>query len=817
MIKKYFTTTFRHLWRYRLFTGLNILGLAISICTCWIIYSIVNYEFSYDKNLPGKKSVYRVVTGFNFDGKESYNGGVSAPLYQEVRKEISGLNYAVPVLGQWVNSVVVNRAGQKPLTIDEPENVVATDLSYFKMIPYHWIAGNKSTALNAPESLVLTESRAQKYFPGKKTGEIINQTLTYFTPRDTVQRTITGIVADLEQPTEFTAQEFFSLPKKSYELASWTNTNGSDKLYLQIKKGVVPSIILKQIQNIAGQKWKQFEQQNSNQFNFKRWYELLPLTESHFSTYINEYNTRKASKPVLYGLIGIALFLLILACINYINMSVAAIPRRAKEIGVRKTLGSSRKQLIKQFLSETFFTVLSATALAFILSKAGFWLLKDIIPDGVTPFDNILQLIAFSFIIILTVTLLAGIYPGWLITKVKTINVFRSVVANQNGNKKFSLQKALIVFQFVIALIFITGALIVGKQLQYTIKSDMGFNKDAVILVDIPWKYSQDSVYKDNQFALLNELKKITGIRDISLGTPPLSSDYSSQDYEYEVEGKEPITHLVYKKWVDTAYINLYGIKLLAGRNLRASDTTNELVINEAAMHTFGFVSPRDALGKMIGPKNEKLPIVGIVKDFHTRDFYTTIEPMALMTEKDNLNEFNIKLDSRFASNWPSTIKAIEKKWNEFYPPETFSFKFYDDTLKQMYEQERNLSLLINIATIIAILISCLGLLGLVTLTAYQRTKEIGIRKVLGASVAGIVQMFSKEYIRLIVVAMIIATPVAWWAMNKWLEKFAYRIELKWWLFAIAGLIALVIAMFTISFQAIKSARANPVDSLRSE
>lgn len=817
MLNKFFGSAFRHLWRHRLFTILNILGLALSISTCWIIYRIVSYEFSYDSKLPNKENIYRVVSGFKFDEKnESYNGGASKPLYQGIRSEVSGLKYAVPVFGQWVNAVEVNSTNSKPAIIEEPENIVATDSTYFAMLPYQWLAGSRATALKAPESIVLTASRAKIYFPDIAPEMIINRSLTYYSNKDTIQRTVTGVVADIVGPTEFISQEFVMLPTKAYELSQWTNTNGSDKLYLQFTNGTKPDYVLKEITKIAVAKMKEFDAQSTNDFKLNRWFQLMPLSESHFSININE-EVRKASKPVLYGLAGIAIFLLILACINYVNMSVAQIPQRAKEIGVRKTLGSNRTQLITRFLSETILTTLVAIIFAFFLCKIGFFILGDIIPKEITPFGNGLQMAVFAVGLLLIVTLLAGLYPGWLITKVKTINVFRNNTFNENGTKKFNLQKALTVFQFVIALVFITSALIVGNQLQYVLKSDMGFNKDAVVLVSVPWKYSRKIEYKDKQFVLLNELKKIPGIRKISLGNEPMSINYNSSEYQYSVEGKEAIKLNVYRKAVDTGYINLYGMKLLAGRNLSVSDTTNEFVLNETAVRAFGFKLPEDALGKMIGQETEKFPVVGVVADFHAQDFYKAIQPLALMSEKDNLNTLNIKLDSRFAAQWQPALKAIEKKWYQFYPPESFEYKFYDETLKGIYEQERNLATLINIATFIAIFISCLGLFGLVTLTAFQRTKEIGIRKVLGASVSGIVQLLSKEYLLIVIVAIVIAIPIAWWAMNKWLEKFAYRIEIKWWMFVIAGLAALTIAMITISFQAIKAGLANPVKSLRTE
>jgi putative ABC transport system permease protein len=829
MLKRYFTTTLRYLWRHRLFTALNIAGLAVSISAAWIIFRIVDYEFGYDKGLPNKDNIYRVVTGFIFDEKESYNGGVSAPIYQGVREHVRDLDYAVPVLGKSVSAVEVNTATGKPLIFDDPKGIVATDSTYFSMIPYHWILGNKSTAFNAPDNVVLTIDAAKKYFPGKKPEEIFNHRLTYYSYSDTIQRTITGIVAELDTPTEFTAREFCSLPTKAYALNSWTNTNGTDKLYLQLKQGAQPTQVLSQIQALVDQKSKEFDELRATQnktaqkptthFKYKRWLELLPLKESHFSTFVKEYDVRKASKPVLYGLIGIGLFLLVLACINYINMSVAGMPQRAKEIGVRKTLGSSHAQLIGQCLAETLITAVLAAIFAQALGLLGFRLLKDTIPAGVAPLGGgMLQLLAFIVVVSVVITILAGIYPGFLITKVKTINVFRNFSGTGNVNHKFSLQKVLIVFQFIIALFFVTSAIIVSNQLHYTLTTDMGFNKDAVVLVDIPWKYAYDKKYADKQFPLFTEFKRTPGVYNISLGSAPMQSGYSSSPFEYVQDGKEPVIRQVFKKWVDTAFLNVYEIPLLAGRNIHASDTTNEYVINETAVHAFGFKSPEDAIGKIIGQHTiQRFRIVGVVKDFHLQDFYKTIDPMAFESEKDNLSTFNIKLAGHDPAAWQATLKAIEKKWYQFYPPESFSYKFYDETLEGMYEQERHLAKLISLATGIAIFISCLGLFGLAVLTAFQRTKEIGIRKVLGASVPGIVRLLSKEYLQLVIVAIVLATPLAWWAMNKWLQNFAYRIQLQWWMFLLAGLIGIAIAMLTVSVQAIKAAVANPVKSLRTE
>ncbi len=803
-------TVLRQLWRQRLFTLLNVLGLAISISACWVIYRIVTYEFSYDSQLPERARTYRLVTGFIFDQKESYNGGVSAPLYHGIREQVTGVQRVVPVFGQWVNSVEV--PGQAAM--DGPSGVVATDSTYFAMVPYKWLAGNAATALSAPENLVLTESRARSYFGGLAPEAVIGKVLMY---NGKERKTVSGVVKDLDYPTEFTAKEFFALQDKEYALSDWTNTNGSDKVYLQLAAQVDTARVLTQITSISGQKWEQNAKETNMPVMVKHWFKLLPMAESHFSTYVGEYQVRKASKPVMHGLIALGALLIVLACINYINLSTAQIPQRSKGIGVRKILGSNRSYLIGSILTETFVIVLLAVGLSFPLTRLAYTFLGDIIPEGMHQYSSGWGILYFLAVLLLGVTLLSGGYPAWLVSKVKPIGIIQGQGAlNSGGNNRFALRKVLIVFQFVIAQVFIVGAFIMGAQLNYTLKKDMGFDKEAVVLLNIPWELQRKEAYKNKQFTLAEELKKESGISMISVGREPMTSNINSGMFEYQGEnGQEPVKRQVHRKWVDTAYIHLYNMKLIAGRNLRVSDTTSEYVINEAAVKAFGFSSPQEALGKIIGQRTSKYPIVGVVKDFHMENFHTTIDPAALMVDKSNMGTVNIKLNGTDPAKWQQTLKTVEQKWNALYPAGTFGYKFYDQALEAMYKQERNQAKLVNLATIIAIVISCLGLFGLAVMIAFQRTREIGIRKVLGATVAGIVQMLMSDFIRLIIIALLIASPIAWWGMERWLQDFAYRIRIEWWMFALSGLVAVMIAMLTVSFQAIKAALVNPVKSLR--
>lgn len=825
MSGKSFKTALRHLWRHRLFTALNIFGLAVSISACWIIYRIISYEFSYDRSLPDKENTYKVVTAFNSaEQQNSRSGGVAAPLYEGIRAEIPGVARAVPVFKKGVNSIEIKNPG-KIFTREDPDNIIATDVSYFDMLPYRWIAGSKAGALSGPDDVVLTQSRAQEYFPDQTPQEILDKTIVYYEWADTVTRKVSGIVADYVTPSQFTYKEFVSLPRSDFQPAAWTNTNSSDQLFIQIGRAARTSAVLRQINTLHARKWREVEAGMGKatakwvkDMKLSKSYELLPVQDVHFATDVEEYGITRTSKPVLYGLGGIAFFLLLLACINYINMSAAQIPHRGKEIGVRKTLGSSRRQLVGQFLFETFATTFLACLLSLLLSKAGFRILEDVIPEGVTLYGSVIEMLLFMPVLVLVITFAAGLYPGWLITRLKAINVFKNFSAAQTSRQKFSLQKALIVFQFVIALVFITSSIIVGSQLRYTLNADMGFNKDAVVLLSLPWKYKNDPKYKDKQFTLLGRLQNEPGIEKIALGTTPLSSVYSSSPFVYKADGKEPVQIQMYKKSADTSYLGLYQVELLAGRNLRASDTTSEYLINESAAKAFGFATPQDAIGKIIGQLGySKVPVAGVVTDFNTQDFYTLMKPLAISNRRDDLLTFNIKLSSRNPSQWQHTLKEIENQWYNFYPAESFHYSFYDETLEQMYTQERQIGKLIDLSSIITIFISCLGLFGLAALTVFQRTKEVGIRKVLGASVPSIITMFSKEYIALILMAMLIATPVAWWAMSKWLQDFAYRIDIEWWMFAMAGLTAVVIALLTVSFQAIKAATTNPTQSLRTE
>lgn len=810
MFFNYIKLAWRQLWRNRFYSSLNVVGLSIGLSACWVIYRIVSFEFSFDTQNPDRDRIVRVVSQFMVDGKEQGNPGTPLPMADAVRRHITGIERTIPILHRRFEQIQVPQPKGSPLAFDDGQNVVLTDTNYFRMVPYIWLSGNPSLALTQPNCVVLTQRRAAQYFPGLSPRQVLNKPVLY---RDTLSVQVVGVVADLPYPSDFTGSEFVSIAtdREPYEHRKWGSTNSIDQLFLMLSANADPKRIEEQINALS-------KKNSAAYLPFKRWHLLQPLAELHFGTAYNEHSHR-IDKHVLVGLIGLACFILALAVINYINLASAQVPQRAREIGIRKTLGSRRRTLVMQFLGETAAITLLAFGLAYGLSQLFFANFSDLIPDGLTAHQNWLAIALFLTALLISVTLLAGLYPGWLIARFQPAAVLRGQLGytTEDSRNPLTLRKSLIVFQFFIAQLFIVGSLIVNQQLRYSLQADMGFVREAVLTVSIPWKRAE-TIPVNQRFALKQALKKLPGVSAVSLGNQPASDSYSSNIHEL-VGKKGKVEVNMYRKYVDTDYIPLYKLPLLAGRNLQPADTIREYVINETAAKALGFNRPQEALGAHLREDNGQkiVPIVGVVRDFHTQSFREKIQPTALMTDREGLYTLNIKLASNQPADWQQTITQMNTVWKQFFPDAAFDYEFYDQTMEAFYKQDRQLSRVVNLATAIAILISCLGLFGLATLTAHQRTKEIGIRKVLGASIASVVSLLSKDFIKLVLIAVVLASPLAWWAVTHYLQRFTYRINVSVWIFVGSGLLAVLIALLTVSYQSIRAALMNPVKSLQSE
>jgi ABC-type antimicrobial peptide transport system permease subunit len=451
MFKNYITITLRQLWRNRLFTALNILGLAVGIRSCWIIYQIVDYEFSFDQKHPSAERIYQFISESEDEDKLSRFAGISRALPITVKNEISGVELVVPVYHKDdLKASVINENKEEIRTFEQPKHQVSVSEAYFEMMPYEWIVGNPKTAFNSPNQVVLTKSRAEQYFPSTPAEELLGKTITY---NDTSIISISGIVADLDFPSSFKSQEFFVLADKDWINDWWGSFNSKDNLYVKLKENIATESVLNQVNAINYEHRKE----SFEKYNRKQWYNLVPLSDIHFTTELGVNNNITVDKKVLYGLIGVAAFILLLACINYINMSTAQLPSRAKGIGIHKTLGSSPSQLIKRFLGETLFITLFAVLLSLIISVFAVQVFKDFVPQGMETFQNYTGLAVFLLALVLLITLLSGIYPAWLITRVQTVNVLKGQTLGADGRTRFNLRKGLITFQFIIAQMFVIG------------------------------------------------------------------------------------------------------------------------------------------------------------------------------------------------------------------------------------------------------------------------------------------------------------------------------------------------------------------------
>ena len=825
MIKKQLLFALRRISRDKLTTSINVLGLTFGILSCLVIYAYVSFEFSYDKFHADAGRIYRLMVST----KRGNDVWMAEPVGSALRRETTDFS-AVTTLFTDDSKVLIPIAGQPSRVIpaisdNERYHITFADTDYLKIFHYDWLSGNAATALQKPFSVVLTESEAKHYFRDGTPADWMGRTLIY---EDSLQVSVTGIVKDWDKNTDFGFKDLISYSTlensflKAYT-GTWDRAGSNINVYVKLAPGV--TVVQAEQQSTAF-----YRRRTQPAPGVKSGLALQPLADVHFNAAYQDTYGRRAHKPTLFALAGIALFILVIAAINFINLSTAQSVIRAKEVGIRKVMGSSISGIVWQFLMETGIIVIAATVIALLLAGPVITLLNGFIPNGVRLHIADPGTWLFIGATILVTWLVAGWYPGKALSSFLPVTSLKGQGV-QHLNSKSYLRKSLIVFQFTVSLVFIIGTMIVGRQVHYMLNTDLGFNKDAIITIDIPG--DQPDSKKD---VLAHEVHRLAGVEQVSLNTADPQTRYHymlGTTLEYKGTKLSPEADLA-----DTGYLSLYGLTLVAGRNFYITDTAQKsvpasgsapakagyraVILNETAVRSLGFRQPADAIGQQVitglGGLKPAL-VIGVVKDFHSNDMHQGIRPFIFSTEAGAGNQLSLKLsNTNFSTDQLKTLLAnMESVFKKIYPATTFQSRFFEESLEQLYTEEEQTSQILNIAMAIAIFISCMGLFGLATFTANQRTREIGIRKVLGAGVLRLVSMLSKEFILLVALSTLVAGPLAAWGAHQWLQNFAYRTSMPWWLFVLAGIVAAVIALLTVSLQTIRAATANPVKSLRAE
>ena len=800
----YLKPSLRNLLKSKVITSINILGLSIGISAALVIYLIVQYDYSFDRYEPDGSRIYRIV----LHGEEWDNAGVPVPLPQSLAP-VTGIEKSTLLMGMndWGTKVAVPQVNNKPPRVFRKQDMfIFADSNYFSLFPHQWLAGSPAVSLKNPYQLVLTESLAKTYFPDLSIQQIVGRPLMI---DDSIGTVVSGIVKDLTAKTDFDHEAFITLAtipasglKDDHQWADWGSVNSINQAMLKLSPGVSAAKVGQQIAKI----YKQHTSRDD-----KSSLELQPLSDIHF----NEKLEGKVNKSILVNLTLLAVFILLLGSINFINLSTAQASERAKEIGMRKILGSSKGQLVVRFLSETFLLTIISTVFSLLITPLLIKGFADFMPEGLDA-QRLWQPNTLLFLVILigVVGFLSGIYPALVLTGIKPLSVTKNQTLSATGNnRRVWLRQTLTVSQFVIAQVFIIGVLVVNRQIHFAMQKDMGFRKDAIVNFYVPFDFSHPN---NKKFVLLQKLHSIPEIQAASLGNqPPAIGGSMTTRIKYH-EGKKELNIPVDVREGDTGFISLYHIRVLAGRNILPSDSSREYLVNETLARMLGFQQPADAVGHSLNSGEDAVTITGVMADFNLASVRTAIHPMVFRYGQQYAYVMHVAL-SPSPDNWKRAIAKMQLAWREVYPDQEFDYQFLDKTIQGFYQQEQQLSKLLSWAAGVAILISCLGLLGLVIFTANQRMKEIGIRKVLGASVAQIITLLSKDFVRLVAIAFVIAVPFAWWATHQWLQNFAYHTELSWWLFAIGGITMLTIALLILSLRAGKAALANPVNCLRTE
>ncbi len=800
MIRNYLTIAFRNLAKSKGYSFINITGLAVGLACTVLIFIVVRHETSYDQYHANGDRIYRV-EGENINEKHTYPGTYTG-MANALRTDLPEAKLVVPLLQVGGSTFAVSNSDKR-----FKESYVFADNALFHLLDYHWIAGDPHTALSQPNTVVLTRAYAEKYFG---TTDVLSKTIQLDNKQDLL---VVGVLENHPTTTSFpfdllVSSSTIKTTKPDIDLNRWNGWNDNFQVFVLLKNGIDPTQLTKRFEDIV------VKYMGREALPDKRFF-LNSLAQIHYSSNLGG---RSANLPLLRTLSFIGLLVLLIACFNFINLSTAQAFKRAKEVGIRKAIGSTRWSLIYQFLTEagliTFLAVLIAIGLAWLMLPAMASTLAIPLksPDLFTG-----QTALFALVLASLTTLLAGVYPAFRLSGMAPIWALKNNTVTQ-GNHWFTLRQGLVVVQFTVSLILISSALLINQQLTFFRNADLGFNKSAIITVGLP-----DNKPEKLQ-ALRNQFIESPQIKDVSFSFNSASAESNwMQGMEYR-KGAKANQIKTQMKMGDSHYLNTYGIQLLAGSTLRDTDTSSsafKIIANEVFLARMGISRPADAIGQRVyyGDGKEFATIVGVVKNFNVNSLHQKIDPTVIQVVPNNFYQAGIKLQSEkpTAETIQAVLAQIEKAWTATFPNQVFDYSFLDESLAQAYQSETHTAQLIEASTFLAVLIACLGLFGLATFMAEQRTKEIGVRKVLGASVGSIIVLLSKDFLKLVLVAIVIASPIAWYAMNQWLHNFEFKVEIKWWVFALTGLFIATLALLTVSFQSVRAALVNPAKSLRSE
>ncbi|MEQ8906941.1 FtsX-like permease family protein [Ekhidna sp.] len=813
MFKNYFITSIRFIKREKVYALMNISGLALGIACALIIYKILDHELSYDTHNTNYDQLYRVINEeITTEGKVFWSGQVQ-PLAAALRNDFPSLNASMTFYEKEGLIAIENQNGS--LTkYQEEDGIVFVEPEFLDLFTLNFLAGDEKSALDKPGKVILTQSMASKYFGVSEENlhQVIGRTIILENERTTY---VSAVVEDMPKATDFPFEIIFHFQDQDvsnpwfYDGKSWEEYNSATNCYVLLKDGVSVAELELQLEAFVDKYLPEHMAES-------RTYHLQPLSELHYSDQIRRtYAGITATKEelVVMGLVG--LFLILTACVNFINLSTAQAVKRSKEVGVRKTLGGSKRQLVIQFLCETFLITLFATASGLFIAELMSRPVEDIYPY---PIDlhmlTDLNLIYFLLPLILVITMLSGLYPSIILSRMNPVLAIKNSLNVKQTSGFLSLRRALVILQFAISQTLIIGILILNAQMNYFQNKDLGFDDESILVLNIP---ENDST---NLRVLKNNLLTHSTIETVSFSSSgPMSSWRSTNPiFHPSIEGQEQFGNL---KNVDENYFDLYGLELIAGNTFKDTDPTNHVVVNRKLIEVLGFQDPNDAIGEQIkyGRGTLTVVIVGVVENFHSASLHSEIDNVFLANFNWNIFQVAVKLkeDQNSYEKLKGTIAHIEQSWEERFPNHVFDFDFYDETLASMYELEASVSKLFRIFVAIAIIIGSLGLYGLVAFMANQKTKEIGIRKVMGATALTIWNIFSKELAVLLTIAFAVSAPVSYFLMSGFLTNYAYRITIGPAFFAISIIASIAIAFLTVGHKSWKVAKANPVDSLKDE